>query len=130
MERERVSAWVAAYEHAWRAPGTDALATIFTPDASYRQAPYRPPVVGLDAIARMWEQQREGPDEVFRMRGDIVAVEGDTAVVRVEVHYGDPVTEEYRDLWIVRFADDGRCRAFEEWPFTPERSAEVAPDGA
>ena len=63
----------------------------------------------------MWETEREGPDEVFQMTREIVAVEGDTAVARLEVRYGDPVDQEYRDLWIMRFAEDGRCRSFEEW---------------
>lgn len=29
--------------------------------------------------------------------------------------------ERYRDLWIVRFDEDGRCREFEEWPFWPDK---------
>lgn len=119
MDRARVSDWVAAYQRAWRTPGTETLTTIFTENATYRQAPYHEPVRGLTAIARMWEGEREGSDEVFGMTSEVVAVDGDTAVVRVEVRYGDPVTEEFRDLWIARFADDGRCQAFEEWPFWP-----------
>jgi uncharacterized protein (TIGR02246 family) len=121
MDRRQVGDWVAAYERASRDPDTDVLATIFTPDASYLQGPYREPVIGLPAIARMWEAEREGPDEVFTMTGEVVAVEDDTAVVRVEVWYGEPVNQEYRDLWIVRFAEDGRCKSFEEWPFAPTR---------
>jgi hypothetical protein len=53
------------------------------------------------------------------MTSEIIAVEGTTAVVRADVFYGDPVHQEYRDLWVVRFADDGRCVCFEEWPFWP-----------
>ncbi|MBO4209151.1 YybH family protein [Micromonospora echinofusca] len=119
MDRKQVTDWVGAYERAWRTPGTEVLATIFTEEASYLQSPYWTPVVGLPAIARMWDEQRAGPDEVFRMTSEIVAVEGDTAVIRVEVRYGDPVDREYRDLWIMRFAGDGRCSSFEEWPFWP-----------
>jgi uncharacterized protein (TIGR02246 family) len=111
MDRQQVQAWVAAYERAWRSPGTEALAEIFTPDASYQQGPYVPPVVGLPAIARMWEETRAGPAEVFSLTSEIVAVDGDVAVVRAEVRYGDP--------WIMRFAADGRCRVYEEWPFWP-----------
>lgn len=114
-----MAAWLAAYERAWRAPGTDELAVIFTPDATCRQAPYGKPVVGLAAISRMWEAERDGPAETFKMTSGVVAVDGDTAVVRVEVSYGEPVQQEFRDLWIMRFAPDGRCRAFEEWPFSP-----------
>lgn len=125
MDRKQVAGWVAAYERAWRTAGTQVLATIFTPDASYLQGPYHKPVVGLSAIAAMWEDERAGPDEVFEMTSGVVAVEGDTAVVRVEVRYGDPVGQEYRDLWIIRFAGDGRCRSFEEWPFAPTQPTTV-----
>ncbi|MGR6321295.1 nuclear transport factor 2 family protein [Micromonospora soli] len=117
MDRKQVTGWLAAYDEAWRTPGTAALARIFTADARYLQGPYRAPLIGLPAIARMWESERDGPDEVFEMTREIVAVEGDTAVARVEVRYGDPVDQEYRDLWIMRFAEDGRCQSFEEWPF-------------
>jgi hypothetical protein len=125
MERKQVTDWVAAYERAWRTAGTEVLDRIFTPDASYRQGPYHEPIVGLRGIARVWEEERDGPDEVFQMTGDVVAVDGDTAVVRLQVRYGDPVDEEFRDLWILRFAEDGRCRVFEEWPFSSPRR----PDG-
>jgi hypothetical protein len=112
-----VARWIVAYEAAWRSPGSNALAGIFTPDATYRQGPYDEPAVGLPAIARMWEAERNGPDEAFQMASEIIAVDGATAVVRVQVRYGDPVTQEWRDLWLVLFAADGRCAAFEEWPF-------------
>jgi ketosteroid isomerase-like protein len=121
MDRARVRDWLAAYEQAWRRPGTQALAEVFTPDASYRQGPYHEPVVGLPAIGRMWEETRDGPDEAFTMSSEVVAVDGDVAVARVEVRYGDPTNEEYRDLWIMRFAGDGRCAAYEEWPFWPSQ---------
>jgi len=123
VTREQVAGWVAAYERAWRAPGTGALAGIFTPDAVYRQGPYDEPVTGLPAIAVMWEAERDGPDEVFHMTSDVIAVDGDTAVVQAEVSYGDPARQEYRDLWVLRFAGDGRCAWFEEWPFRPEHPA-------
>ena len=120
IDRNTVDAWIRGYEEAWRTAGTDVLDTLFTEGASYSMAPYESPHVGLDAIARMWEAEREGPDEVFTMQSEIIACEGDTAVVRVEVHYGRPEREQFRDLWIARFADDGRCAHFEEWPFSPD----------
>jgi ketosteroid isomerase-like protein len=122
MTREQAEAWIAAYERAWRAPGTEALGELFTPDATYLQGPYDEPVIGLPAIGRMWEAEREGPDEAFRMTSDVIAVDGATAVARLEVHYGDPVWQQWRDLWVIRFADDGRCAAFEEWPVSPPAS--------
>jgi len=40
-------------------------------------------------------------------------------VARVEVTYDAPEPHGYRDLWIVTLEADGRCRAFEEWPYFP-----------
>jgi ketosteroid isomerase-like protein len=120
-DRETVRGWIEAYEAAWRAPGTEALADVFTPDARYLHSPYEEPVAGLDAIGQMWEQDRDWPDEVFTMTTEILAVDGPVAVVRAEVRYGDPVRQEYRDLWVLRLGDDGRCSRFEEWPYWPGR---------
>ena len=83
-DRAMVSRWLAGYEAAWRAPGTGGLAEIFTGDATYRQAPYEEPVVGLEALRRMWDAERDGPDEVFTLATEILAVDGPTAVVRAE----------------------------------------------
>jgi len=119
VSRERVDAWIERYERAWRTAGTEPLGELFTVDATYRMSPYEEPAAGLEAIAALWERERKGPDEAFEMRHEVVAVEADTAVARVEVQYGGPDRLQYRDLWIVRFAADGRCREFEEWPFWP-----------
>jgi ketosteroid isomerase-like protein len=121
MDRDALSRWVGAYERAWRAPGVEALDALFTEDATYSTAPYERPHAGLAAIRAMWETGRS-PGEAFSMTSEIVAVEGDVGVVRVAVHYTAPRDQEYRDLWIVRLAPDGRCTTFEEWPFWPPGS--------
>ena len=118
-DRAIVTRWLAAYESAWRSPGTETLAGLFTGDATYLQSPYEQPVTGLDAIKRMWEDERQGPDEIFTLATEIIAVDGPAAVVRAEVGYGEPLSQEYRDLWIIRLTDDGRCAWFEEWPYWP-----------
>ena len=120
-DRTMVSQWLAGYEAAWRTPGSAGLTGLFTGDASYLQSPYAQPVTGLDAIRRMWETEREGPSEVFTVATDILAVDGPVAVVRAEVRYGEPLRQEYRDLWVIRLGDDGLCTWFEEWPYWPER---------
>ncbi len=121
MQHEDLARWIERYERAWRTPGTSLLGGLFTPDASYRAAPFEPPIRGLDSIASFWEAEREGADEVFALDWEPVAVEHQVGVARVEVRYGDPPARTYRDLWIVRLDPDGLCRAFEEWPFFPGR---------
>ena len=119
MDRSEVAAWVDAYERAWRTPGTEVLRALFAPDVTYVYDPYEEPVRGLDALGPWWEEGRDGPDEVFTMTSEVVAADGDVAVARVEVAYGEPVRQEYRDLWVLRFDAAGRCAHCEEWPFWP-----------
>jgi uncharacterized protein (TIGR02246 family) len=129
MDRARLADWLARYESAWRSPGTEALAGLFTHDATYSTRPYETPHRGLEAIARMWEAERPAGEQ-FEISTEIVAVEGDTGVARIEVHYHRPREQQYRDLWIVRLDDSGRCFHFEEWPFWPPGSRGAAAGGA
>jgi len=121
LTRSQVTAWLKSYERAWRAIGTAGLAELFTENATYQLSPYDEPIAGLAAIAAMWERERTGPDERFTMSSEIVALDTNVAVVRIEVHYDGPPPRQYRDLWVIRFDETGRCEAFEEWPFWPER---------
>jgi hypothetical protein len=51
-DRVIVSRWLAGYEAAWRAPGTEGLTGIFTDDATYSHSPYEEPVVGRIRVRR------------------------------------------------------------------------------
>jgi hypothetical protein len=124
MDRAAVEHWVESYERLWRTPGSAGLADLFAQHATYLPSPWARPLEGLDAIELFWEAEREGPNEDFDMSTEILAVDGDTAVVRVSVDYGRRDGDRWRDLWVLRLTEDGRCTSFEEWPFTPGQ-----PDG-
>jgi uncharacterized protein (TIGR02246 family) len=115
VDRDAVMRWVAGYERAWRDGDRQAVADLFTEDARYRTSPYAESRVGHAAIRDFWLDD-EGV--TFTVRAEPVAVEGPDAVVRLEVRYGEPVDREYRDLWVLRFAPDGRVEDFEEWPLS------------
>jgi hypothetical protein len=117
VDRRGFEAWIEQYEQAWRTAGTSALVGLFALDATYLTSPWAEPVSGLPALGVFWDAERDGPDEEFTMTAQVVAVDGDTGVARVEVTYGNG--DRWRDLWIVRFGTDGRCVAFEEWPIAP-----------
>jgi len=119
MGREELMRWVAGYEHAWRGGDLDAVEELFSDDAHDRPSPYEESEIGHAAIKAFW---RDDEDEVFTMNASPVCVEDRNAVVRVEVRYGDPLRQEYRDLWVLRFADDGRVEDFEEWAYWPGKS--------
>lgn len=88
-----------------------------------RHSPYAQPLTSLAEIARDWEEQRDGSDEVFTMAADVSAVNaahpiGALGIAHVTVRYGG-TGQEYRDLWLVHFDQAGRALVFEEWPFWP-----------
>src|SRR5687767_6913940 len=87
MDRRAVEQWVDRYELCWRTPQTDQLADLFLPGAIYIPSPWTKPLYGLEEIAEFWESERDGAGEEFTMSRDVVAVDGDTAVVRVFVEY-------------------------------------------
>jgi len=118
---EAVMAWVAEYERVWREDDVDALEGLFTPDARYLVSPYADPFEGLAAIREHWSD-----DTPFTMTAEPVAVSGRDAVVRVEVRYGGDEPQEYRDLWVLRFAADGRAELFEEWAYWPDKPYSAA----
>ena len=128
MDSEHVDRWVAGYVEAWRAPGTDHLGELFTEDVTYLPSPWARPVRGLAELTQYWEAERDEGEE-FTVTSVVVAADGDTAVVRLSVEYVEPIRGSWRDLWVLRFAADGRCASFEEGPFAPgqrdghERSA-------
>jgi hypothetical protein len=130
VDRDTLAGWIAAYERAWRTAGTQGLGELFAPAARYRPGPFDPEIQGVEAIAEFWDAERDGPDEVFALGWEPVAVEGDTGVARVEVDYGDPPARSYRDLWVVTFDDHGRCVFFEEWPFFPGQPLSATTAGA
>jgi hypothetical protein len=118
IDRQSVRDWAQAYERAWRTAGTEALDTLFTVDATYQFGPFQPPQRGLDAIRVLWNAERAGPDEAFEMDFHLVAVDDPRAVLRLDVRYGQPNPEHFRNIWVLEFTPDGRCMAFEEWPFS------------
>jgi uncharacterized protein (TIGR02246 family) len=127
MDRDVVMQWVAAYERAWRDGDVAGVARLFTEDARYRTSPYSGPKVGHAEIRAFW---RDDEGRAFTVTARPVAVEGRDAVVRLEVRYLEPVTQEYRDLWVLRFAPDGRVEDFEEWAYWPGKPFAAETDTA
>jgi len=116
MDRADVRGWVDAYERAWREDDPGALDALFIDDVRYLRSPYEPPLEGLAAVRGFWSDPTP-----FTLDAEVVAVDGADAVVRAEVRYGGDEPQEYRDLWVLRFAGDGRVEHFEEWAYWPGR---------
>jgi uncharacterized protein (TIGR02246 family) len=121
MNRSDVEQWIAGYRQAWTTDDPDQIAALFTEDATYSPYPWprdRRPWTGRDEIVAKWTSH--GDSKIgWRFEHEILAVEGDTAVVEGWTDYdrgeGEPWSEQFANIWVVRFAPDGRARSFAEW---------------
>jgi hypothetical protein len=107
-----VAAWVTAYRTAWGSNLDEDIRALFTDDGEYLGGPSDTPIVGADAIVASWISQAEKPDDTT-FEWQVIGVDGDTGFVQGTVDYVDG--KLYDNLWVIRFADDGRARSFTEW---------------
>jgi hypothetical protein len=107
-----VSNWVTAYRKAWGSNLDADIRALFTDDGDYLFGPSDEPVHGADAIVATWLSRAEAPDDTT-FSWEVVGIDGDLAFVQGETAYIDG--RRYANLWVIRFADDGRASSFTEW---------------
>jgi ketosteroid isomerase-like protein len=112
-DRAAVERWVAAYRAAWSSNEPSAIGDLFAPDARYRPTPFGVGWRGRDAIVSGWLERRDTPGS-WTFEHEVVAVDGDVAVIRGRTRYPDEGTD-YHNLWVVRLGDDGRATEYTEW---------------
>jgi uncharacterized protein (TIGR02246 family) len=116
-ERAAIEGWLAAYRHAWGTDDPDDVAALFTEDATYSPWPFSKPWEGRDAIVAKWVERGDSKNP-WSFDGEVLAVEGDTGVIKGLTTYpahDDEAEDAYSNIWVVRLAPDGRARSFAEW---------------
>ncbi len=108
---DQLRAWIDGYVRAWSSNDPADIRALFTEDAEYFTAPFRPPWRGPDDIVRGWLEHRDDPGETTFDWQPLTVSEG-VAVISGTTTY--PGTT-YSNLWVIRLDDAGRCRHFTEW---------------
>jgi ketosteroid isomerase-like protein len=131
IDHHRVQAWLDAYVRAWETYDHDGIVALFADDAEYRWHPWdqgTDVARGPEEIAAGWVEPAARDEEgTYEGRYEPVAVDGDVAVARgISRYYIDAsrstLDKEYHNVFLMRFADDGRCRSFTElYMQTPKR---------
>jgi hypothetical protein len=114
---EDFTAWMDRYAQASEAGDARAAATLFAPDAEYRETPFDAPIVGQDAIYRYWAEAAPHFKDV-RFAYEILAVTGDRGIALwrsdfVSVKSGSRGSLD--GVFLVEFDAAGTCRTFREW---------------
>ncbi|GAA1778268.1 YybH family protein [Agromyces lapidis] len=109
---ERTANWIAGYLRAWTSNAPDDIGALFTDDAVYLTAPDAEPRRGRAAIVAGWVEDADTPGE-WSFDWHVVHEASDLAVVQGRTEY--PAERDYLNLWVIRFAPDGRAGEFTEW---------------
>jgi ketosteroid isomerase-like protein len=112
MSHEDVQRWLDSYVEAWRTYDAEAIGALFTDEAVYAYTPVGEPVRGRDAIVAGWLSDRDEPGSWQASYRPLV-VEDDRAVAAGQTTYADGRT--FENLYVLRFAEDGRCAELTEW---------------
>ena len=118
MANSEVTAWLSLYIDIWKSGDHSRVAELFTEDAVYYADPFSAPRQGIAAIEELWRSLGDPPDS-FDAVYEPFAVAGDLAVAIGSSRYFDVsrsrIDQEYGNVFVLRFAADGRCREYREW---------------
>jgi ketosteroid isomerase-like protein len=109
---ERLGEWMAGYLRAWRGNEAADIGALFSDDAVYLTAPDAEPRHGRDAIVAGWLEDADAPGE-WSFDWWVLHEGPDVAFVQGRTEY--PAERDYLNLWVIRFAEDGRAEEFTEW---------------
>jgi ketosteroid isomerase-like protein len=127
MNRSDLQAWLDRYVEAWRANEREPIEALFTEDAVYRWRPYggdERGARGREAIVSSWLEDQDDP-ATWDARYEAFAVDGDRAVATGTSHYAanaDDPERMYHNVFLMRFAPDGRCSDFTELYMLEEKA--------
>ncbi len=110
---ERLDHWMDGYVLAWSSNEADHIKAIFTDDAVYDPQTEGGEWDGIEEIVSRW-QEIDDQEENWYFEWLPVVETDELAVVSGRTRYTDPPLT-YRNLFIIRFADDDRCYDFTEW---------------
>jgi hypothetical protein len=122
ITRAEAAAWLDAYKRAWETQDPDLIVSLFTPEATYREAAFDPPDVGHAGIRNYWETKVIAGQRDIAFGYELWAVEGNIAYAHWHSRFTRmPVGSLVRldGVFKLSFADRAGalhlCRALDEW---------------
>jgi hypothetical protein len=117
LDHAAFQAWLDRYVAAWKSYDRDAIADLWSEDAKYRYHPEDEPVVGRETIVNEWLENRD-PTGRYDAHYEPLAIDGDNHVAQGWSRYFSAegeLEDEYWNVYLCLFDDEGRCTEFTEW---------------
>lgn len=109
--------WLDAYGHAWQERDPDAIAGLFTEDATYQWGPFGRRLRGRVMIREAWAEALETQANVA-FSYEVLTASARGGIARWSCELDDPVNRvqiHLEGIFRLAFDEQGLCRSFEEW---------------
>ena len=118
--RRAVRRWLEDYRRAWELRDPNRVAVLFTRDAVYQEAAFRPAYVGRDAIREYWAQVTATQSDI-ELRYGVPVIAGRRAAVEWWANLRSGGAEiTLAGEFMLTFTRRGRCRSLREYWFFAE----------
>lgn len=119
MNHADLQSWLDRYVEAWRANERPLIEALFSDDVVYRFRPYEsyPAARGIAEVVDAWLGDSRDEPGTWEAEYTVFAVDGDRGVATGYSRYlatDDAPEKTYRNVFLLEFAPDGRCRSFTE----------------
>lgn len=117
LSRDDFAAWLGRYVGAWRSNDPADIGDLFSEDVTYSYRAGRSVVNGRSAVVESWLESPDDPDD-WDAHYEPLAIEQQVHVAigwSRYLHKDGSVRDEYSNIFVCRFDDEGRCREFTEW---------------
>jgi ketosteroid isomerase-like protein len=117
LTRDQFAAWLTRYIEAWRSGDRSDIGDLFSEDVSYSQNGGQTSIAGREAVVIDWLEESYQPDASWEAYYEPLTIEEEIHVAVGSTRYlrENDVREEFSNIFVCRFDDDGRCRELREW---------------
>ena len=117
LTRDQFAGWLSRYIEAWRSGDPADIGDLFSEDVSYSQNGGQTGLDGREAVVAAWLEGAYEPTASWEAYYEPLAIEDQVHVAVGSTRYlrEDGVREEFSNIFVCRFDDDGRCCELREW---------------
>ena len=117
LTRDQFAAWLDRYLAAWRSGDTDEIGELFSDDVVYSQNGGQTSITGREAVVAHWLEAAYEPEAEWEASYEPLAIEEQVHVAVGSTRYTrqDGVREDFSNIFVIRFDEDGRACDLREW---------------
>jgi ketosteroid isomerase-like protein len=117
LTRDAFASWLDRYIAAWRSNDPADIGDLFSEDVSYSQDGGQSAIDGREAVVTSWLEDAYEPALEWEAAYEPLAIEDQVHVAVGSTRYTreDGTRDDFSNIFVCRFDEDGRCSELREW---------------